>query len=146
MLEPENKSTACRRRQVKQCNSGSTCRWFTALSCQQPADMPIQAARPRGRPSFQIDVRDTCASNRHFFSRKKAQKITEYRDTAPLKVQSRAHLNRRPFSPKSAVYHLGYLGIDECERKNPLKHVGDRHGVLDFRSGKEVVVRLNKLV
>ena len=40
---------------MKQCNSGLTCRWFTALSCQQPGG---QAVRPRGRPSFQIDVRD----------------------------------------------------------------------------------------
>ena len=30
------------------------------------------------------DVRDTCVNSRHFSSRKKAQKITEYRDTAPL--------------------------------------------------------------
>ena len=30
------------------------------------------------------DVRDTCVSSRHFSSRKKAQKITEYRDTPPL--------------------------------------------------------------
>ena len=61
------------------------------------------------------------------------------------KVRSRAHLNRLPFAPKSAVYHLGYLGIDECEqKKHPLNHVGDRHGVLDSRSGKEGVVRLNK--
>ena len=33
------------------------------------------------------------------------------------KGMSRAHLNRQPFAPKSAVYHLGYLGIDECEGK-----------------------------
>ena len=30
------------------------------------------------------DVRDTCVSSRHFFLARKAQKITEYRDTAPL--------------------------------------------------------------
>ena len=30
------------------------------------------------------DVHGTCASSHHFCSRKKAQKITEYRDTAPL--------------------------------------------------------------
>ena len=55
------------------------------------------------------------------------------------KARSRAHLNRRPLAPKSAVYHLGYLGIDECMRKKlRLNHVGDRHGVLDSRSGKGV--------
>ena len=31
------------------------------------------------------DVRDTCASSRHFLLVQKAQNITEYRDTAPLK-------------------------------------------------------------
>ena len=56
-------------------------------------------------------------------------------------ARSRAYLNRRPLAPKSAVYHLGYLGIDECMRKklrSRLNHVGDRHGVLDSRSGKGV--------
>ena len=34
------------------------------------------------------DVRDTSASSRHFLLvQKKAQKITEYRDTAPFKKQ-----------------------------------------------------------
>ena len=33
------------------------------------------------------------------------------------RARNRAHLNRRPLAPKSAVYHLGYLGIDECMRK-----------------------------
>ena len=33
------------------------------------------------------------------------------------RARSRAHLNRRALAPKSAVYHLGYLGIDECKRK-----------------------------
>ena len=33
------------------------------------------------------------------------------------RARSRAHVNRRPLAPKSAVYHLGYLGIDECMRK-----------------------------
>ena len=55
------------------------------------------------------------------------------------RARSRAHLNRRPLAPKSAVYHLGYLGIDECKRKRlRLNHVGDRHGVLDSWSGKGV--------
>ena len=33
-------------------------------------------------------------------------------------ARSRAHLNRRPLAPESAVYQLGYLGIDECMWKN----------------------------
>ena len=33
------------------------------------------------------------------------------------RIWSRAHLNRQPLAPKSAVYHLSYLGIDECTRK-----------------------------
>ena len=60
-------------------------------------------------------------------------------------TRSRAHLNRRPLAPKSAVYHLGYLGIDECMRKKlRLNHVGDRHGVLDSRSGKSVWCAFDK--
>ena len=57
------------------------------------------------------------------------------------RARSRAHLNRRPLAPKSAVYHLGlgYLGFDEYMRKKlRLNPVGDRHGVLDSRSGKGV--------
>ena len=46
-----------------------------------------QAARTAKLQAFRSDVRDTCASKRHFFARaKKAQKITEYRDTAPLNL------------------------------------------------------------
>ena len=37
--------------------------------------------------AFRSDVRDTCASNRHFLLAQKAQKITEYRDTAPLNLK-----------------------------------------------------------
>ena len=69
-------------------------------------------------------------------SRQKKKKKVKQR-----KVRSRAHLNQRPFTLKLAVYHLGYLRIDKCEReKNPVNHVGYRHGVLDSRSGKEGVV------
>ena len=61
------------------------------------------------------------------------------------RARSRAHLNRRPLAPKSAVYHLGYLGIDECMRnKLRLNHAGDRHGVLDSRSGKSVWCAFDK--
>ena len=48
-----------------------------------------QAARPRGRSSFH--VRDTCASNRHFLLAQKSAKITEYRDTAPLRSIANNH-------------------------------------------------------
>ena len=33
------------------------------------------------------------------------------------RARSRAHLNQRPLARKSAVYHLDYLGTDECMRK-----------------------------
>ena len=44
-----------------------------------------QAARPRGRPSFQVGCPRHLREQPPLFARaKKAQKITEYRDTAPL--------------------------------------------------------------
>ena len=60
---------------MKQCNSSSTCRWFTALSCQQPAK--VASARLPGRAdgqAFRSDVRDTCASNRHVLLAQKSAK------------------------------------------------------------------------
>ena len=66
-------------------------------------------------------------------------RFTKKKNLKQKRARSRAHVNRRPLAPKSAVYHLGYLGIDECMRKQlRLNHVGDRHGVLDSRSGKGV--------
>ena len=44
------------------------------------------------RAADRADIRDTCASSSLFWLAQKVQKITEYRDTAPLKpVQSLAH-------------------------------------------------------
>ena len=40
------------------------------------------------------DVRDTCASNRHFLLAPKSTKITEYRDTAPFTLLDAIVRNR----------------------------------------------------
>ena len=36
------------------------------------------------RTADRADIRDTCASSSHFLLAKKVQKITEYREIAPL--------------------------------------------------------------
>ena len=53
--------------------------------CHVSSQRRCQTVRPRGRPSFQVWCPRHLREQPPFFARaKKAQKITEYRDTAPL--------------------------------------------------------------
>ena len=61
------------------------------------------------------------------------------------KGRCRVHFNRRPFAPSQRSTTSAISESTNARGKNPFYHVGDRHGVLDSRSGKEGVVRLNKL-
>ena len=81
--------------------------------------------------AFRSDVRDACASNRHFLlAQKKAQNITEYRDTAPLNntrssnygfVKHKNHENARKQRERTlSVRTLGPCGAATAKKKNLL--------------------------
>ena len=63
-----------------------------------------EAVRAADRP----DIRDTCASSSHFLL---AQKITEYRDTAPLKLCDSLVLSTvlRRWSPASSSFTINFF-------------------------------------
>ena len=107
-------------RQVKQCNSGSTCRWFTALSCHQPAKVARLPGRADGQAGFsRSDVRDPCASNRHFLLAQKKRKKSLNIVTLPLRGDARSSIHlETPVESRCGDRFIRILAFETAMQQN----------------------------